>query len=358
MAVPIPPPVKGVFDPVIELKFEHTVAQAAGEEWLSSLYELPPDEVIEVIRLELIPPVDAAAEVIKKLRYITLMIGGKEYDALRINSVMAPLQHQLNVGVAVDFGVPYLHRPLTGRIPTPIEGTCPKVRRGETLGLKTVADEAIAADQPYTIVLKCARVREEAMLRSVVGMAAIPVSITLDTDVYTKTAVPVDMKTFDQLPGGLRQTIPQIFPWFTYAKNKAATTPNTWYDFTYDAYAAYPWMELSWNLVNKEEAYIVESLGIIPHDNSKDARLFIEGRVTNPEYVTRPLPEQNYFPVAQYYDVTVNRKVKLAGPRALPRPWLFHGVKGAIQIRDNGTSIPADGIELHVYGKKIVLKGE
>jgi len=41
----------------------------------------------------------------------------------------------------------------------------------------------------------------------------------------------------------------------------------------------------------------------------------------------------------------------------LIKPFLFHGVKGGIQILDNGTPIPADGVELHVYGVKFVLKG-
>jgi len=343
----------GVWDPVIELQFKHTGTQAAGEEWISPAYVLPPNEVLEIFRLEIIPPVDTATGLIRKLRYVTLIIEDKEYETLRINSVMAPLEHPNNVGVAVDFGVPLLHAPIIGRVPTVVEAVCPKVARGQRLAVKTVADESISED--YTIVLKAARVREQDKLTEVAG-GVYDVRFVLDGEPYMKPSIPITLETFDELPGGLRQSKPQIFPWFTYARNKQATTPNMWYEFDYDAYAAYPWMELTWNLVNKEVAYLVKAIGVIPHANSKALRLYIEGRITNPEFTTRPLPEKNYFYPAMFYDTNVNKDLKKAGPVFLKKPFLFHGVKGAIQVIDNGTSIPADGVEVHVYGVKFVLK--
>jgi hypothetical protein len=342
-----------VYDPEIELQFKHTGSQGSGEEWLSSAYELPPDEVLEIYRLELIPPVNADTGIIRKLRYVTLMIEDKEYESLRISSIMAPLEHPLNVGAAINFGIPYLHRPLTGVTPTAIEGVCPKVARGQKLAIKTVADEALT--ESYAIVLKAARIRGASKLLEVVGTPTIDASFTLDTDTYHKT-VPVSLESFDELPGGLRQSKPQIFPWFTYARNRQATTANTWYTFDYDTYAQYPWMELTWNLVNKEAAYLVNYLGIIPHSNSKALRLYIEGRMTNPEFTTRPLPEKNYFPPAMYYDTAVNTNLKKSGPKKLLKPFLFNGVKGAIQVIDNGTSISADGVEVMVYGVEFVLR--
>jgi len=345
-----------VWDPEIEIKFNHADDQAAGEEWLSPTYELPPDEVLEIFNVSVIPPVDSATHTIKKLRYVTLVIGGKEYETIRINSIAMPAESHLNAVKAVDLGVPYLHRPITGVMPSAIEGTCPKVRRGETVAVKTVADEAITSSQPYTIVLKAARVRGADKLTEVIG-GAVPVAFTLDSDIYSKGTIVPTLDNFDELPGGLRQSKPQIFPWITYARNKAATTPNTWYDFTYDSYAAYPWMQLSWNLVNKEEAYMVNALGVIPNTNSKAARLYIEGRITNPEFPTRPLPEENFFMPPQYYDTTVNETLKVAGPKFLKAGYfLFHGVKGGIQVIDNGTSISQNGVEVLVYGKKFILK--
>ena len=346
-----------IWDPVVIKRFKYDYStegsQSAGEEWLSDVYELPPDEVLEVYRMEIIPPVDSSTGTIKKLRYVTLMIDGKEYETIRVNSVMAPLEHQTNVGIAIDFGIPYLHRPITGRIPSATEGKCPKVKRGQTLGVKTIADESISQD--YEIILRCARVRGESKLISVVGTTAITASLNLNGDFYSKT-VAVGIDSWDELPGGLSQSKPKIFPWFVYARNKAATTANTWYNFEYNQYAQYDWQTLFWNLVNKENAYLVQYIGVIPHSNSKSLRLYVEGRITNPEYPIRPLPEFNYFPPPMYYDTATNASMKRAGPKKIEPPYLFHGVKGGIQIIDNGTSISANGIELMVWGTKFVLK--
>jgi len=344
-----------VWDPTIKLVFNHTTSQAAGEEWVSPVYTLPPDEVLEVYRMEIVPPVSAAGT-IRKLRYVTIMIDGKEVETIRANSIMLPAEHQYNAGVAVDLGVPYLHRPITGVIPSPIEATCPKVKKGQTLGVKTVADEAIADTEPYSIVLKAARVRKEDKLREIVGVPVISVSFILDGDSYMKSPIPVSLDTFDELPGGLAQSKPQIFPFITWASNKVATTPNTWYDFDYPANVAHSWQNLSWNLVNKTEAYLIRYLAVIPHSNSKAARLFTEGRITNPEFPTRPLPEENYFYPPMYFDTSVNANLKRAGPVPIKPPYLFHGVKGGIQVIDNGTSIPANGVIVEVYGTKFELR--
>jgi len=345
-----------VWDPEIVLEFKHAgEAQAAGEEWRSSPYELPPDEVLEVFRIEVIPPVDTSTNKIKKLRYVTLMADETEFDTIRINSIMMPCEHHANIVRAVDLGVPYLHRPITGVVPTPIEGTCPKFRRGTKLYVKVVPDENITSDDVYKVILKAARVRGLDKLREVIG-GTVTLGFTLDGDNYPKAPLLPTLENFDELPGGLRQAKPQVFPWITYARNKVATTPNEWYEFLPDK-VSQPWMQLGWNLVQKEVAYMVNYIGVIPHANSKAVRLFCESRITNPEFPTRPLPEYNYFMPAMFYDTTVNEALKNAGPRKLRAGYcLFHGVKGGIQVVDNGTAIPENGIEIMVYGKKFILK--
>jgi len=344
-----------VWDPVITFRFDHTGEQAAGAEWVSpDVYRVPPDEVLEIFRVEIKPAVNPTTNTIRKLRYVTLMIDGNEYP-LRINSVMVPYDVATYPGVAVDLGIPYLWRPITGRIPAPHEGTCPKVARGQTLTVKTVADETLT--ESYSIILKAARVRGASKLVEVVGTSVVDVSFTLDRDVYTKAPVVVGLETFDELPGGLKQEKPQIFPWLTYARNRKATTPNQWYDFDYTAGAVdWDWQNLSWNLVNKEKAFLVNALGVIPHANAKALRLYVEGRITNPEFSIKPMPDVNEFPPAMFYEVATNDTLKRIGPRFLVKPFLFHGVKGGIQVIDSGTSIPANGVEVHVYGTQFILR--
>ena len=346
-----------VWDPVIVLRAKGTGPLSPGAEWKANLYTTAPDEVLEVFRVEVRPPVDTATGTVKKLKYVTLMYDGDEFSTIRINSVMAPYESPTYPGVAVNLGAPYLHRPVTGRTPSAWEATCPKIARGKTLGVKVVAEDSLTSTDTWEIIVKAARVVGASKLVEVVGAPVVDASITLDGDVYSKRAVPVSLETWDELPGGLKQEKPQVLPWITYARNAKATTPNQWYDFDYiTGGVAESWMNLSWNLVEKSEAYLVNALGVIPHSNSKALRLFVTGRLTAPEYPIAPLPDVNYFYPAMYYDTATNDKVKRPGPVFLPKPFLFHGVKGGVQVIDTGTSIPANGVEVHVYGVKFVLR--
>ena len=344
----------GVFDPVVELKAVFSSPSlSTGAETTKSVYEVAPNEVLEVFRIEIVPPVDTSTGAVKKLREVGLLINGEKYPYIHANSVMLPLEHPSNAGKAVDLGVPILWSRLLGRVPTPIETTTVKLKEGDTLGVYAVADESITQD--FEIVIKAARVRGADVLARE-APATYSVTFSLDGDVYTKPAIPVSPATFDELPGGKAQSKPAIYPWVTYARNAQATTANQWYAFDYPTYVSYEWQKLHWNLVNKTQAYLVKYLGVIPHSNSKALRLYVEGRETNPEFITRPLPEQNFFPPAMFYDTTVNADLKHAGPKELFPHRLFHGVKGGIQVVDNGTSIPANGVEVHVYGVLFVMR--
>jgi hypothetical protein len=301
--------------------------------------------------------VDSTTGNVKKLKYVTLTIDGDEFSTIRLNSVMAPYETPTFPGVAIDLGVPYLHRPITGRLPAAWEATCPKIARGKTLGVKVVAEDSLTSTDTFEVIVKAARVVGAGKLIEVVGAPVIDASVTLDSDFYAKKPVPVSLETWDELPGGLKQEKPQILPWIVYARNAKATTPNQYFDLDYIlGNVSESFMNLSWNLVDKSEAYLVKALGVIPHANSKALRLYISGRVTNPEFPTEALPGINFFYPAMFYDKTTNDSLKKAGPVFLKKPFLFHGVKGGIQVIDNGTSIPADGVEVHVYGVKFVLR--
>jgi len=345
----------GVWDPEIELTFTFNGPAKAGAELISSAYELPPKEVVEVYRIEVIPPVTEKGR-IKKLRYVTVRASGKEFDTIRINSVMAPAETHQNLAVALNLGVPLLHVPITGRIPSAVENTTLKFKPGDTIDVKVVPDEDLADTDTIVVRLKAARVRGEDVLRSVVGITTFSKTITLDADTYSAPPVSISLDTFDELPGGMRQSKPVIMPWVVWATNKQATTPNMPYEFVYDRFADYDWMTLSWNLVNKDVAYLVYAVAVWPHANSKSVIFDVVGRETTLEYPTRPPPEINWAMPPMYYDMAVNMDLRRAGPRILAKPFLFHGVKGGIKILDNGTSIPARGVEVAVWGVKFELR--
>lgn len=340
-----------VWDPLVELKETHTGTLSAGTSWLTTGYEVPVDEVIEIMSVNITPPVNATTNILRKL-YMELLIDNKPYETLHLTSYTNPAEDPKIAGYGYDFGIPYLHRPITGVIPSPIEGTCPKAVPGQRVQVKVTALEDIP--ESFTVEMRFARVKGARKLVEVVGAGAISPSFMLDNDVYTKPAVHISLETFNELPGGLAQSKPQILPWVTYTTNKVATTPNRWYEFVYPGGVENTWQELQWNLVTKAEAYLLQRLAVAPHANSKSTRVYIEGRITNPEFTTSTV-ENLYYPLRDV-DNTVNPTLKLPGLKKLPYPVLFHGVKGGVQHLDNGTSIPAGGVRLDAVGVKFVLK--
>ena len=347
-----------VWDPVVIYKETNsapssTTPQTAGTQWVSTGFELGPNEVAEIFRIEFIPPVSSTGFI--EAARLEILIDSKPVDGLNIYSTMIPADHPYNPSVAIDLGKAILHQPITGVFPSAIDNTTIKVKPRQRVQVRVTALDNI--DAPYSVILKYARVRGENKLRAVAGGMSMFGSFLLDTDRYDKGVIPISIDTWDQLPGGIAQSKPLITPWFTYAINSKATTPNQWYEFSYSAgTVSDQFQTLSWNLVDKTEAYLVKAIGVHPHDNALALRLYVEGRITNPEFPIRPLPEYNYFIPALFRDTNINKALKFAGPRFLAKPFLFHNVKGGIQIRDNGTSIPANGIRIEVYGVKFVLR--
>jgi len=338
---------------VIEVSFAGPAS--SGQELTQQVLELGPEEAIEIYRIEVIPAVDSSTKLYKKIKYVTILVGGNEYSSIRINSVMSPTEDPTLPPVKVNLGTPILHTPFIGRLPTAFEATCPKASHGDKVFVKLVPEDALASGDTVKIRLHYARVRGNSMLQKVVGTTAYTAPFILQSDTFTKTA-PVTVEGFTQLPGGLMQTPPIVMPWITYARNNKATTPNTWFDFTYPDTVLYDFMQLSFNLVDKRTAYIVSKVGVIPNDaNVKSLRFYIEGRPDLPEYPIRQ--DYNFFQPALIYDTTKIGSLKWLGPvdlsarNIMPAPgFLMYKGKYGIQVKDNGTSVAVNGVEIHVYG--------
>jgi len=342
----------GVFDPVVEFRADFSSPSlSAGEEATMDVYELSPKEVLEIFRIEIVPPVSGTT--VKKLREVGLLVNGEKYPYIHANSVMLPADHPNNPSKAVDLGIPILHSRMTGYRPSVLETTTVKLKEGDTLGVYAIADEAITED--FSIILTAARVKGEDVLVREAGVS-FDFSFSLDIDFYTKGSIPISPDNFNELPGGFGQSKPSVYPWITYARNKVATTVNSWYDFDYPNYVSREWQDLSFNLVNKNKAYILRYLGVLPNANSYKTRIRVEGRETNPEFETKDYPNDNFFLPALTYDTNINTGVKKLGPTKLLPERLIHGVKASIQHLDNGTSISANGVEVHAYGVICLLR--
>lgn len=290
----------GVFDPVVELKAKFSnVNFGYGEEKTMRVYECSPSEVLEIYKIMIEPPISSDGSRVLKLRDVGLMINGERYPYLHLNSVMCP-KEEPDLGYrTIDLGFPILYSRIKNYVPSPIECTTIKLKEGDRLEVYASADEAMT-NVSFTITMLAARARGADVLAKEAG-SVYDASFTLDSDVYSKPSIAITPATFNELPGGVAQSKPAIFPWATYARNAVATTPNVWYDFDYPNFVEREWQDLSFNLVDKSKAYLIKYLGVIPDTNSSKTRIYVEGRETNPEFITEV--EENFFVPARDYNV-------------------------------------------------------
>jgi hypothetical protein len=345
--------VNEVWDPKVTAKVTATYSSESplsnGTQFSAPIYTVGSDEVIEIYRIEYSPPI---SDTTLQKTLLEIAINDRVIDSIKIASNMMPIK-SINAGLAVDLGKPLLHAPISG-VPLPIENTTIKAKVDDVIKVIVTALEDVTA--PFKIYIKFARVIGKSKLTSVVPIAAMPKRVELLGDVYDGRAVPISVETWNELPGGNAQEKPQIFPFITWSTNKNATTPNKEYSFSYPDNVDNQWQALFWKLSEKREAYIFNYLGVHPHANQIATRFFVDTRFTNPWFDTLPQPDYNEFIPASFFDNSVNTDAKRLGPTAIVPPFLFHGVTGGIQILDNGTAIPAYGVQVDAYGVKIVLK--
>ena len=153
--------------------------------------------------------------------------------------------------------------------------------------------------------------------------------------------------------GGLDAKKPYIYPYIRYANNATATTPNSEYVFTkIGNNVLHDEQELSWNF-EKREALKLNHIGVLPHANSQNTRVYIQGRDSNP-YSWTPAGVQNEFPMP--LDRTLP-PIHYDGPADLGRGMIIWNTKGNVGIKDDGTAIPAwaappvRGATVAVWGK-------
>jgi hypothetical protein len=342
-----------VWDPYVTAKvvgnYSSTSPLSAGTSFTAPIYTVGSDEVAEVFRIEYAPPVSNG--VVQKT-LLEILVNDKPIDSLKISSTMLPISSTRST-VAIDLGKALLHAPIKG-VPSPLENTTIKAKVNDVISVKVTAIDTVTA--PFMVYIKFARAIGRGKLSEVVPIGAYAKTFSINGDVYTGRAVPISQETWNELPGGVAQDKPQIFPFAVYSLNKNATTVNKEYSLSYPDNVAELWQQLFWKLADKREAYIITHLGVHPNANQKATRFFIDTRLTNPWFDTAPLPYYNEFLPASSYDDNVNANANKLGPKKIEPPFVFHGVTGGIQILDNGTSIPANGVEVNAYGVKLVLR--
>lgn len=359
----------------------------------SSAFQLDSETVAEVCGIELFGPNTGSYR--EKLKYVRMVIDGKEIGNISLNELMAPgltnnqsdpmgwREPPMRIGIAnTMFGRPLL---LGG---DPCDAT-PKIGPGQTLSIKVAAHNTTEGGSatlttPMRIrlwMLKCKGVEK---VRSILAYQSanspymkdkfngnmVDCSFQLgDLETMDQPTTPItpyekmvgnsngfQLADWTELPGGLNASKPTINNFITYGQNAAATVANSFYTMTQDGVKVNEdWNVLRWNL-DKKTAIRIDSVGVLPHKNLRYVRMWRSGRgiefMHEVQVANNPLqlPCGLYITGASHY-----------GPTPLPRPFLIWNEIGSIEAEDNGTSIPAwsatnRGFLIGIYGKKYELE--
>lgn len=158
--------------------------------------------------------------------------------------------------------------------------------------------------------------------------------------VYSNEEVPVyfgvDASEFTSLPGGPDQRNP-VLPYFEYFDNAEATAGNG------------AWEDIKVTQVQDYEEITLTRMGIAPSDNCEWFRIY-DSRVSKyfpslDNYPFRVTPTENVFPFGgcDSYQPTQAVPADLAAH-------VFTNTNIHFQLRDNGNSVPADGIRVQLFG--------
>lgn len=344
---------------------------AEGQTWTTPV-TLPPDTYAEISGAEIFPGIVAGQY--EHLDYVKIYVGGKGHDDQLFNELTAPglsagqpdvlgaagLRHGI---MATNIGMPMM---LGGR---PDECTI-KVPPGKTIDVEVAAPPAAEGGAALTcatrVRLWITRVAGAEKLKRLLKMQSIAsghgyydgnvmnCSFDLgDPEVEEKMPIrykingnPVKMPVGDgpfepldhwaQLPGGMNQGATNMHVYSMFSKQMAATTINSWYQFTSaNQFVQDKQAELYWEFDKTDALKLTHlsfknpAVGVID-----DLRMKRSGREIENEYDVRIA--NNPFPMPRNRTVG---NMSYLGPGKLARPFLVWGEIGSIEVRDNGTSV-------------------
>lgn len=324
--------------------FEHTGTQSAGNQW-ETTKRLDRDQCAEIYFMEIFAPVSDGTY--EELERIIPVIDGKTLEDYinipgKYDKLFTP-PYRNTVNEIFWFGSPGQRDPRTN---TTLKAT----RR---VGVRTYAGSTdVTAD--YKIILWGTMYEEDAALQEVFGEGIYNEDFPVAEDirdkyfVFSKAFTDVYIDTFDQLVGGIKQDMPRVMPWATFATNAKATTANQLYEFSAAKdNVANDWENLAFD-TEWDTAYIIENTGIIPPDNLLKQGWLIKGDQFPPDlYPADPQINKWPFGLADDYGYSTANWFSLP---ALDYPMIVHDEYGALVVQDNGTSIGSDNIVVAASG--------
>jgi len=333
---------------------------------------------MELAGIELIGPV-AVDGTRQKIESVKILADGEEIADIVFNELMAPAYSRASqvrypffggVGKYADMPEGFcfnLGKPLLMG-GTPMDA-CPKIGPKETLSFEIKAPRAAenGATINEDVIVRASLVEAktiEAVERTLtvhglltggaVDQSFSVLDLSTNRTLSVTKTVPLALNKWTSLYGGEAAGKPYVKNYITYAQNAIASTANSAYRFTRDGrYVLHTFMDLGWNL-DKDEAVRITHAGVLEHTNLESMRVWISGRETpgNDYHVVNET--ENMFPMP--LDVN-DTNITYVGPAELARSELIWNQKAYLELKDDGTAIPAwaDGVQgamVMVMGKR------
>ena len=337
------------------IDFKHTGAQAANTPWLPTAFELEADEMGEIVFAEVDSPVTGGGLEEPLERWYPVLDGSKYSDYLALNGTYSPLMNprQLNtLGNVVAFGTPVSE---AVRKANPLlEARCPKFKSRVSVESWAGAG-GITADYRIRLHLYVYRKEELPLIAtSLPGLVSIRDVARQRTIAVNKGSVPLTYETWDDLPGGMDQTMPRIDPFMRWATNHVVTTPNNDYSFRVVLGNVDPtkeWQEMYFDYEPGERILLVNGLGVRadPAGNLLDTALLIAGD-HHPKGRMKTEVDNNVIHFGHMYPFDdIDSNYFTAIPK-FDRPYIIYDEIGEVVIRDDGVAVLAGAVTVALSG--------
>jgi hypothetical protein len=344
--------------------WRHSGELAANTEWRPSASsgggELETKEVAEVRYVEIRPPV-AADGTIEALDHVYLMlddISTREYVNLcgRQDALMMPPRQHLHANIWVPFGDGIVEA-MKDQAPM-LASTTLKYRQSVRPVVRAGAT-AVTAD--FMIRLWGYRYTEDELRkildRTVMSPARVDIVDKARERVFSfeKEALLINWDNWQMLPGGPRQGKPAIMPYFRWARNAQATTPNTPYQLRFETgNVAEEEMNLYWPYDTLDKALLIKGLGVRAAANLKYAWIENTGDPIHKEHPKGKfeISEFNnplHFGAAQPL-YPAGYPLYFAIPRFADDSLLIWNDLAYVAIQDNQTPVAAGSVYVAVNG--------
>ena len=327
---------------------------SAGSKWEPSAKKLETNQCAEITHFVIYPPTSAGVGL--DLLYVFPVIDGAGIEEY----VLFPGRYEWNIQ-------PF-PRNCIGASPVPLQLGTPgesmllntTLKAIDSIGIRAFAGSS-AVTASFRIQVYGVLYNGDEALRSVYGDrvygegaseelydAARDASLTV-----TKPAVDVAVDNFDMFVGGVRQQKPIVMPFVRFARNKAATTANTLYEFDRTAGQAETWENLYFDF-DEREALFLRYLGVRTVDHLKYLGVKIGDRVyPKPNMFRVDTMNTMHFGLAYPY-LASDIPLFFPLPR-LERGYLIHNIKGRVVVQDDGTSVSANNIVVATAGIRVSL---